>query len=92
MRAAQPGSLRPGPGDEVMAGQAVSLKGCFLTRLRNHTCGQERSLAASYSITRSAWIENPMRAFLDRVKAPRIGQTLERMHAEVLELEPGAGD
>ncbi len=42
--AAQPGSPRPGPGDEVMAGQVLSLKGCFLARLRTHTCGQNRRL------------------------------------------------
>jgi hypothetical protein len=27
-----------------MAGQALSLKGCFLARLRTHTCGHKRSL------------------------------------------------
>jgi hypothetical protein len=39
-----------------MAGQALSLKGCFLARLRTHTFGHELSVEMPDATTASDWL------------------------------------
>ena len=46
-----------------MAGQALSLKGCFLARLRTHTCGHNQSFEIALRSGQSADVAEPMRKF-----------------------------